>query len=296
VTGGEGASILDCHVHFWDPERLTYTWLHEAPSLDRAFTADDFAQFRPAPVEAIFVEAGRDEQQAADEIEWVRGEAKRHAWIRGAVAHVSLERPIEAAELIGRYAADPFVVGVRRNIQDEAPGFSDDEHFRYGVRLLGDAGLPFDACVRQHQIPEITRLAAACPHTTIVLDHLGKPKSDTRYEWSAELRWLAEHENVVCKLSGLTTELGAAAPNALTLSLLREALNVFGPERCLYGSDWPVMTLAIRYARWLDLVREALVGLPWSADAAVLRDNARRVYRLESSQPSLAETARKEPR
>jgi L-fuconolactonase len=283
VTGGEGASILDCHVHFWDPERLTYTWLREAPRLDKAFTPGDFAAFRPAPIEVIFVEAGRDERQAADEIEWVRGEAKRHAWIRGAVAHVPLERPIEAAELIGRYAADPFVVGVRRNIQDEAPGFTDDEHFRDGLRLLGEAGLPFDACVRQHQIPEIARLAAMCPHSTIVLDHLGKPRSGTWHEWSHELRQLAKHENVVCKLSGLATELGTDAPNALTLSLLREALNVFGPERCLYGSDWPVMTLAIGYGRWLDHVREALSGLPWSADAAVLRGNAQRVYRLDRS-------------
>ena len=281
MTDSERASILDCHVHFWDPDRLTYPWLDEVPTLNRAFTADDFAEYRPAPIEAIFVEAGRDERQAVDEIEWMRGEAKRNPWIRGAVAHVPLENRVEAADLIGRHAADPFIVGVRRNVQDEAAGFSEDADFREGVRLLGDAGLPFDACVRQHQIPEITRLAAACPHTTIVLDHLGKPQRDSRDEWSQNLRQLARHENVVCKLSGLATELGADAPTAFTLSLLREALNVFGPERCLYGSDWPVMTLAIRYARWLDLVREALSGLSWSADAAVLRGNAQRVYRLD---------------
>ena len=289
MTDTERASILDCHVHFWDPERLTYAWLDEVPALNRAFTADDFAQYRPTPIEAIFVEAGRDERQAVDEIDWVRGEAKRHPWIRGAVAHVPLESHLESADLIGRHAADPFIVGVRRNVQDEAAGFTEDAVFRDSVRLLGDFGLPFDACVRQQQIPEITRLAAACPHTTIVLDHLGKPKRDSRDEWSQVLRELAKHENVVCKLSGLATELGPDTPTAFTLSLLREALNVFGPERCLYGSDWPVMTQAIRYARWLDLVREALSGLSWSADAAVLRGNAQRVYRLDNS-------AGKEPR
>ena len=80
MTGSGGASILDCHVHFWDPERLTYAWLSDAPSLNHAFTAEDFAAHRPEPIEAIFVEVGRDEGQAMDEIEWVRGEAKRHPW------------------------------------------------------------------------------------------------------------------------------------------------------------------------------------------------------------------------
>ncbi|HTJ72533.1 MAG TPA: amidohydrolase family protein [Actinospica sp.] len=281
MTGGEEASILDCHVHLWDPNRLTYAWLDEAPPLNRAFTADVFTAVRPASVEAIFMEAGRDERQAVDEIAWVKEQAERHPWIRGAVAHVPLERPAEAVELIARHAADPFIAGVRRNVQDEAAGFTEDAGFRDGVRLLGDAGLPFDACVRRHQIPEITRLAAACPHTTIVLDHLGKPRGDSRDAWSRDLRELAKHENVVCKLSGLATELGAGTPDSFTLELLREALDVFGPDRCLYASDWPVMTLATRYGGWLDLVREALRGLPWSADVAVLRDNARRVYRLD---------------
>lgn len=280
MSGNEEALVLDCHLHLWDPRRLCYPWLAEAPALNRPLTADEFAAVRPEAVEAIFMEAGRDERQAADEIDWVREQAERHPWLRGAIAHVPLERPEEAAELIARYAADSFVVGVRRNIQDEAPGFTEDAAFRDGVRRLGEAGLPFDACVRWHQIPEIARLAAECPHTTIVLDHLGKPKAESRDEWSAQLRKLAEQRNVVCKLSGLATELDPDAPDSLALSLLREAIEVFGPERCLYGSDWPIMTLATRYDGWLDLVREALGGPSAAAGAAVLRDNARRVYRL----------------
>lgn len=289
MTGEERAAILDCHLHLWNPERLTYPWLNEAPDINRAFTADDFATIRPASVEAIFMEAGRDDRQTVDEIEWVREQAGRHPWIRGAIAHVPLERPDEAISLIGRYAADPFVVGVRRNVQDEAPGFTEQAAFRDGVGLLGDVGLPFDACVRRHQIPEIARLAAACPHTAIVLDHLGKPSGESRDEWSWDLRELAKQPNVVCKLSGLTTELDPDAPDSLALSLLREAFEVFGPERCLYGSDWPIMTLATRYDTWLDLVREALSGLSSVDGAAVLRENARRVYRLD---PPIGKDAR----
>lgn len=273
-------SILDCHVHLWDPRRLSYTWLEEAPELNQPFTAEEFALVRPEPVEVIFMEAGRDEGQAADEIEWVRRQAQQHTWIRGAIAHLPLERPAEARELIGRYAADPFVVGVRRNIQDEEPGFTEDPYLREGIRLLGEAGLPFDACVRYHQLPELARLAAACPHTTIVLDHLGKPKGDARGAWSQGLREVAKQPNVVCKLSGLSTELDPDTPPAFALSLLHEALDTFGPDRCLFGSDWPVMRLATDYRTWLDLVQEALTPNPWTTKDAVLRGNAERVYRI----------------
>jgi L-fuconolactonase len=285
MTDHSAPSILDCHLHLWDPQHLAYPWLEEGPELNQPFTADDFALVRPVHIEVIFMEAGREEGQAADEIEWVRRQAEHHTWIRGAVAHIPLERPDEARDTIRRYAADPFVVGVRRNIQDEKPGFTEDPHLREGLRRLGEAGLPFDACVRYHQMPELARLAAACAQTTIVLDHLGKPKPDARGVWSQGLREVAKQPNVVCKLSGLSTELEPDTPAAFALSLLREALDVFGPDRCLFGSDWPVMRLATDYRTWLDLVQEALSGYASPSRAAVLRGNAERVYRLARKEP-----------
>lgn len=296
MTGRAMPSILDCHVHLWDPRRLGYPWLDKSPALNRPYTADDFAAIRPAPVEVIFMEAGREERQAPAEIEWVRSQAEHHLWIRGAVAHVPLERPAEAVKAIRRYAADPFVVGVRRNIQDEAPGFTEDTHLREGIRLLGEAGLPFDACVRHHQLPELAHLAAACPDTTIVLDHLGKPKPDAWSPWSQALRRLAKQPNVVCKLSGVATELALDSPPGFALSLLREALDAFGPDRCLFGSDWPVMLLATDYRAWLDQVQETLSRYSWTANDAVLRGNAERVYRLAAPRPHPTDPAREEAR
>ena len=274
--------ILDSHVHFWDPRgTVDHPWLLEAPALDRPFTPADFAGFRPADTSAIFVEAGSAEEHAAAEIEWVRDEAKQHPWIVGAVAHVRLEDAQATATAISRYADDPFVVGVRRNLQDEPAGFLADPGFRAGVSLLGEAGLPFDACVRDRQLLELVELAAVCPQTTIVLDHLGKPKSAASGDtpWRSALRRLAEYENVVCKLSGLATELDADTPRPLLIALLREALEIFGAERCLYGGDWPVMTLATTYEDWLALVLEALAAYPAATVDAVLQATAQRVYR-----------------
>lgn len=296
MTGRTTPPILDCHVHLWDPRRLAYPWLAEVPELNRPFTADDFEQLRPAPVEVVFMEAGRTDGLAADEIEWVRDQAEQHTWIRGAVAHVPLERPAEAADAIRRHAEDPFVVGVRRNLQDEAPGFTEDAQLRAGIRLLGETGLPFDACVRQHQLAELAQLAGACPDTTIVLDHLGKPEPESGDQWSQGLRHVAKQPNTVCKLSGLATELAPDATPATALALLREALDVFGPDRCLFGSDWPVMQLATDYLSWLDLVQEALAPSTWTTRDAVLRGNAERVYRLAPSRLQPADPTQKDAR
>ncbi|MBX7553202.1 amidohydrolase family protein [Streptomyces sp. NPDC004232] len=159
-----------------------------------------------------------------------------------------------------------------------------------------EAGLPFDACVSQHRLPELAQLAVTCPHTTIVLDHLGKPKPAARSQWSQAWRRLAQQPNVVCKLSGLATPLAPDIPSAFALSLLREALDVCGPDRCLFGSDWPVMLLATDYRAWLDLVREALGLSSWTANDAVLRGNPERIYRLVPSRFQAAYLARKEAR
>jgi L-fuconolactonase len=274
-------TALDTHVHFWDTRGgIEYPWLKQVPPLDRPFVPEDFAAFRPAGTSAIFVEAGCAEQQADAEIEWVREQARRHPWIVGAVAHVRLEDPERARIAIGRYADDPFIVGVRRNLQDEPAGFMADPGFQAGVRRLGDAGLPFDACVREYQLSELAELAAACPQTTIVLDHLGKPKSVAGHRpWRQGLRRLADHDNVVGKLSGLATELEPSTPRPQVVSLLQEALDVFGAERCMYGGDWPVMTLATTYEAWLALVLETLAEYPAATADGVLRANAQRVYR-----------------
>ena len=277
--------LLDSHVHFWEPRRLSYPWLAEVPPLNRAFAPDDLAAQRPEPVDVVFVEAGRAAHQAGAEIDRVRRAARHRPWIRGVVAHADLEDPVRAGPAIRAYAGDPFVVGVRRNVQDEPAGFTAADGFRTGVRLLGEAGLPFDACVRAHQLPELAELAAACPRTTIVLDHLGKPSPPGDTAWRQALRRLARHGNVVCKLSGLSTEAAPGTARSLIVATLREALQIFGPGRCLYGSDWPVLTLATDYGSWLDLVRAALDTHPPEAADAVLYGNAARIYQVDRATP-----------
>lgn len=280
-TAAKRPAVIDSHVHFWDPGRMSYPWLSAVPALNRAHSPADLLDDLPEPVDAVFVEAGRTPGEASEELRWVRALARTRPWIRGAVAHATLDDHARAPRIVARLAADQFVVGVRHNVQDEGPGFTAGADFRTGVRLLGRAGLPFDACVRQGQMGELADLAEACPQTLIVLDHVGKPSvPEPDPQWRLALHRLARRENVVCKLSGLATEAvpGTGAP--ALVAVLREALQAFGPDRCLYGGDWPVLTQATTYGAWLGVVRTALAGHSAADADAVLRANAVRTYRL----------------
>jgi L-fuconolactonase len=216
---------------------------------------------------------------------WIEDIALERPAVLALVAQVPLEKGLVALEAT---MGHPLVSGVRRNVQDEAPGFMLTPGFVAGVGGLGTLGLPFDACVREHQLRELGRLVERNPGVTFVLDHLGKPdvRRRRREPWFRDLAALALHPNVFAKLSGLTTEADWQDwQPADVLPYLRHAIDVFGPERCMYGSDWPVATLATTYARWVDVVREAVADLPLREQTAVLIGTAERVYQSRAQAP-----------
>lgn len=284
-------AVIDTHVHFIDPGRLDYRWLEGI--LDRPHTPADYAGEHareqagehPAPPEAIMVEASRVPGQATDEVSWIRQEAAARPWIRGIVAHADIEDP-QADRALSAYSAEPLVVGVRRNLQDEADGFVASAAMLRGLNLLGEYGLPFDACIRARQLPELTDAARRCPQTTIVLDHLGKPRPGPGHDaWRAAIRELSTLPNVACKLSGLSTEAPAGTPREYFIETLTHALESFSAERCLYGSDWPVLKLATTAAEWHALVRDAVERHDPNAVPAVMAGNAERLYLSIAADP-----------
>jgi len=283
-------NVVDSHVHFWDPSRMDYPWLARAGALRRAFQPEDL-DTGPYQVDsdtyrldaAVFVEAGRTDAEAGAEVAWVEELAARWPVLRAVVAHAPVERGADAAAEVAALARHRLVTGVRRNVQGEPAGYTATGSFTQGVRLLAGTGLTFDLCVRHDQIPEVTRLAQRVPEVTFVLDHLGKPPvaSGVTEPWRTDLARLADQPNTVCKLSGLATEAAAGWTDADVLPYLRHALAVFGPDRCLFGGDWPVATLATTYPRWLRVVAEAVADRPDSERHAVFAGTARRIYRIE---------------
>ena len=275
-------------MHFWDRRRFDYAWLAGAgPALERDFRPDDLApELAPlvesGPVSLVFVQADCRSNQGAAEAAWVHGLAAAGAPVLAVVAHASLERGDDcAAELDELVREAPLVSGVRRLLQDEPPGFVTDASLAAGVRLLASRGLTMDLCVRQHQLDQVAELVEGCPDVLFVLDHLGKPRiaDEELGAWATDISRIAALPNVRCKLSGLLSE---APPERRTSTALRpwldHALGAFGPERCMFGSDWPVLTGAGGYDQWHEIVLGAISGLTEAERNRVLSGTAAATY------------------
>jgi L-fuconolactonase len=203
----------------------------------------------------------------------------------GVVGHAPLEGGATCSDQLAQLASTPRVVGIRRLLQDERAGFTTGQDFVAGMGLLAAAGMTFDLCIRRYQLVDVTDLVRRHPEVAFVLDHVGKPEiSPTGMRsWAPDLGELAALPNVRCKLSGLATE---ADPDHRTpsdlLPFLRHALDAFGPARCMFGSDWPVLTLAMEYGQWLDIVREAVADLTADERDLVMRRTAQGAYGVDS--------------
>ena len=254
------ASVVDSHVHFWDPEHLDYPWLDGLPRLRRSFTPADLDRDAAGvPLEAlIFVECNCRGEQALDEARAIAELAERDPRIRGIVAFADLTLPDQLDDLLDAYRGIGLVRGVRHNIQGNPPGFCVSDRFVEGVREVGRRGLTFDLCATHHQLAEVVALARACPDTSLVLDHCGKPAIGVRLldPWREHIRELAALPHVSCKLSGLLTETG---PTGWTeddlLPYAAHVAEAFGPNRLMYGGDWPVLSLAGTYLEWYQFTR-----------------------------------------
>lgn len=279
--------VVDSHVHFWDRSRFDYAWLEsQGAQLRRDFLpvhlaadVDEVDRLRLSGT--VFVQADCSSDQSAAEAAWVERLGAAGAPVLAIVAHVALEHGADCAKELDVLAAIPLVTGVRRLLQDEPAEFMTDPLFVEGVRELAAPGFAMDLCIRQHQLQEASRLVELCPDVLFVLDHLGKPvvSGDAFDDWAAGVTRLAAYPTVRCKLSGLASEAppGSRAPEDLR-RWLEHALEVFGPERCMFGSDWPVVTAAASYRQWCDVVLAAIEPLGTAERAAVLSATALEAY------------------
>ncbi|MGN6209863.1 amidohydrolase family protein [Asticcacaulis sp.] len=276
--------MIDSHLHFWNPEHLTYDWLQYVPAISGRMGPEDFAA-TGVPLEGtIFVQA--DCEETLDEIDWVNS---LNFPILGIVAYAPLE--LGDTPHIHALKAKPKVAGIRRNAQNEPDGFMISEGYVAGMIAATRAGFSLDMCIRARQLPELRRaldrLFTAVPGARIILDHLGKPDIKAHDanisggDWANEIKALSELPNVFCKLSGLPTEADWErwTPEQLR-PYLDHALTAFGPSRCLFGGDWPVVKLAGGYARWQAVVASAIAHLPQDQQTEVWSGTARTVYQL----------------
>lgn len=256
------ARLIDSHVHIWDPTVLEYSWLEG--ELDRPYLPTEYQAGAPATTGVIFVEAGSAGK--TDEVAW----AESLGWpqLLGVVAHAPLEQGSAVVTELTALREAGKTVGIRRLLQDEPLSFFEDPGLLEGLRALARAGLPFDACIRHHQLAALTSLLAKVPELPVVLDHLAKPPVATGDDgtWERDLRALAALPQVSVKLSGMPPEL--RDDQELVTSArpwLEIALDAFGAHRAMVGSDWPVSAMSPRRlapGRWLSMVLDELAASP----------------------------------
>ncbi len=278
--------IIDTHVHFWDPDHLTYTWIKSSPVLNRAcLPRDHAAEAKPYTIDKlVFVQAECARDQWNDEAAWVSGLAKEDPRIRAIVAAAPLEEGEAIFPTLEKLAEAPLLRGIRRLIQTERePGWCLRPDFVKGVQRLEKVGFTFDLGVTRHQLEDVTELARRCPNIRFMLDHIGGPDiaGGNLDPWRDHLRKLSELPNVYCKMSGVAT---VAKRHAWTPEDLKPAidhvLDCFGFERTAFGSDWPVMLLGTKYAQWVDGLCTVIQGCSKDELRRLFRGTAEDFYRV----------------
>jgi L-fuconolactonase len=272
--------IVDAHQHFWEPARGDYGWLKPGNPIHRTFGTNDL---RP-----LLVQTGVDATilvQAAPtpaESDYMLDIARRTPWVLGVVGWIDLEAADAAGEVLRR-AEDPHFLGVRPMLQDLAdPDWILQPGLTPALNAIAAEGMVFDALILPHQIGAITELATRHPQLSIVLDHAAKPRlgdADAMAAWARGIETLAALPNVTCKVSGLLTELQPGGTRDDVARAIGVLFDLFGASRLLWGSDWPVLTLAGDYQDWFELAREAIAAKDSSAVRAVMGENALRIYR-----------------
>ncbi|MGD9494789.1 MAG: amidohydrolase [Armatimonadota bacterium] len=275
---------LDAHAHLWRYHADQYPWIgvHMA-ALRRDFTPDDWlCAAGPLGFEGLIAVQAR---QSLEETQWLLELSDRHPMIRGVVGWVDLRGPSldEQLELLCDH---PRFVGVRHVLQDDGePGFMLRNDFLRGIARLGQHHLAYDILVRAEQLPLAAQMVAHFPRQRFVLNHMGKPdiRAGRMEPWASDLRRLAQHEHMWCKVSSLTTmaDWEAWTPEQLT-PWLEVVLDAFGPQRLMIGSDWPVCLVAGDYARVMAPVLAWASELPGDAQSAVLGGNCARAYGVGS--------------
>ncbi|GHE81734.1 amidohydrolase [Streptomyces spiralis] len=277
---------VDAHHHVWDLAVRDQDWITgpELRPLRRDFTMTDLApQARAAGVDrTVLVQTVTVPEETPEFLAL----AEEHELIAGVVGWVDLTRP-DIADELARLSGLPggrHLKGIRHQVQAEPdPQWLLRADVRRGLAAVAAAGLVYDLVVVHHQLPACARAAAGHPGLTFVLDHLGKPPiASGRLEpWATAVRALAALPNTVCKLSGMVTEADLAAWTPDDLRPYADvALEAFGPRRLMYGSDWPVCTLAADYSDVLTTARGLTAALSEPERVEIFEGTATRVYGL----------------
>ena len=291
LQAAEGPSaaipIIDTHQHLWNVKQFKLPWITKDSPLAKNYLMADYFEATKGlnVVKSIYMEVDVDPSQQQAEAEYVIGLCKR------------ADNPMVAAVISGRPASDDFkkyitgfknsayIKGLRQVLHGSGTpaGYCLDPEFIQGIRLLGDLGLSYDICIRPGELTDAAKLIDACPNTRFILDHCGNANVQAKdhTQWKTDIAAVAKRKHVVCKVSGIVA---SAKPGAWTADdlapIINHVLEVFGPDRVMFGGDWPVCTLAATYKQWVEALKSIVRDRKEDEHRRLFHDNALRVYGL----------------
>ena len=280
-------SLLDTHQHLVYREKASYGWTKDIPPLAEGnFTLDDYKTLTEGlgVGGTLFMETGVDDPDYQQETRFVKSLADNSD--NGMIGLISSIRPEsdEAFETWLEETIEMGVVGYRRILHVMPDDTSQSDIFRKNVRKIGVSGKTFDICFLPGQLPIACELAKACENTKLILNHCGVPDiaGDGLDPWRQDIKALAQIPNVICKLSGL---MAYCAPGTSSLETIEpfvdHVLNCFGPNRMVWGSDWPVVNLAKGLPEWIAVTRKILGKLSADEASSIAYGTAQIVYKVK---------------
>lgn len=270
---------IDAHQHFWRLDRGDYRWLTPALlPIYRDFGPADLAPLLAAHgiARTILVQAAPTEAETA----YLLDIAAKTPFVAGVVGWTDFAAP-DVAKRIAALAGDPLLVGLRPMVQDIAEdGWLARPALAPAFAAMTAHGLVFDALLLPRHIAPMLTVLERHPDLACVIDHGAKPNlvSGDIAAWRRGMTALAAHPGLACKLSGLVTEAAADWTMETLRPVVEHLLAVFGPDRLIFGSDWPVVALRASYGQWLETAEALLAGLDEAQRAAVFGGNARKLY------------------
>jgi len=274
---------LDAHVHFWRYNDDEYGWIgDEMAAIRRDFLPPDWREVaEPLGFDGLIAVQAR---QTFEETRWLLELADEHPAIQGVVGWVDLRGPAldDQLDILSDHTK---LVGVRHVVQGEPnPRFMLHDDFLRGIARLGHHDLAYDILIVSAQLPAAIEMVGHFPRQRFVVNHIAKPNiaSGEMEPWATDLRRLAEHDNVWCKLSGLTTsaDWGSWSPGELH-AYLDVVLDAFGPERLMIASDWPVCLVTGTYEQVMAVVMAWMHAMPEDRQRGILGENCARAYGVE---------------
>lgn len=272
---------IDCHQHFWKYNTADYIWMSDVHRvIQRDFLPDDLQPLLDA--KSIDGTIAVQARQTLEETDFLLGLATHHPMIKGVVGWIPLCDP-QVENYLAQYADQKKIVGFRHVVHDEP----DDDFilrpdFNAGIKALGRYALCYDLLIFERHLPQTIEFVDRHPNLSMVVDHIAKPRIRQNafdHGWADNIRQLAKRPHVSCKLSGMVTEVRDAEWNIELLKpYFDTVLEAFGPDRLLFGSDWPVCLLQSEYSKWVDTVTFLLEKLTPGEQSAIMGRNAERVY------------------